>query len=46
MVMEGISMPLIENCAANLGLPIGPLAVTDDTTLKLGYDIMKSTQEE
>jgi len=46
MVMEGISMPLIENCAANLGLPIGPLAVTDDTTLKLGYDIMTSTREE
>jgi len=44
MVTEGVSM--IENCAANLGLPIGPLAVSDDTTLKLGYDIMKSTQEE
>ena len=46
MVTEGVSMALIENCAANLGLPIGPLAVSDDTTLKLGYDIMKSTQEE
>ena len=46
MVTEGVSMALIENCAANLGLPIGPLAVSDDTTLKLGYDIMKSTQED
>ena len=46
MVIEGVSMALIENCAANLGLPIGPLAVSDDTTLKLGYDIMTSTQEE
>lgn len=46
MVTEGISMALIENCALNLGLPIGPLAVSDDTTQKLGYDIMKSTQEE
>ena len=46
MVTEGVSMALIENCAANLGLPIGPLAVSDDTTLKLGYDIMTSTQEE
>lgn len=46
MVVEGVSMALIENCAANLGLPIGPLAVSDDTTLKLGYDIMTSTQEE
>jgi 3-hydroxyacyl-CoA dehydrogenase/enoyl-CoA hydratase/3-hydroxybutyryl-CoA epimerase len=46
MVTEGISMALIENCAAKLGLPIGPLAVTDDTTQKLGYDIMTSTREE
>lgn len=46
MVMEGVSMALIENCASNLGLPIGPLAVSDDTTLKLGYDIMTSTREE
>ena len=46
MVTEGVSPALIENSALNMGLPIGPLAVTDDTTLKLGYDIMKSTQEE
>ncbi|MEM9600048.1 MAG: 3-hydroxyacyl-CoA dehydrogenase NAD-binding domain-containing protein [Pseudomonadota bacterium] len=46
MVIEGVSLPLIENSALNMGLPIGPLAVTDDTTLKLGYDIMRSTQEE
>lgn len=46
MVTEGISMSLIENCAALLGLPIGPLAVTDDTTQKLGFDIMTSTKEE
>ena len=46
MIMEGVSMPLIENCALNLGLPIGPLAVQDDTTLKLGLDVMNSTKEE
>ena len=46
MVIEGVSMALIENCADLLGLPIGPLAVSDDTTLKLGHDIMTSTQEE
>ena len=46
MVIEGVSMALIENIAANLGLPIGPLAVSDDTTQKLGYDIMTSTREE
>ncbi|GLQ20182.1 3-hydroxyacyl-CoA dehydrogenase NAD-binding domain-containing protein [Algimonas porphyrae] len=46
MVTEGVSLALIENSALNMGLPIGPLAVSDDTTLKLGYDIMRSTQEE
>ena len=46
MVTEGVSMALIENCALSLGLPIGPLAVSDDTTQKLGYDIMTSTREE
>ncbi len=46
MVTEGVGMALIENCAALLGLPIGPLAVTDETTLKLGLDIMTSSAEE
>lgn len=45
MIMEGVKPALIENCAINLGLPIGPLAVQDETTFKLGYDVMKSTQE-
>jgi 3-hydroxyacyl-CoA dehydrogenase/enoyl-CoA hydratase/3-hydroxybutyryl-CoA epimerase len=39
-------MALIENCAALLGLPIGPLAVSDETTLKLGLDIMTATRAE
>lgn len=46
MIMEGTSMALIENTALNMGLPIGPLAVQDETTLKLGYDVMQSTKEE
>lgn len=46
MVMEGINPALIENSALNLGMPIGPLAVMDETTLKLGYDVLKSTKEE
>lgn len=46
MITEGVSMALIENSALNMGLPIGPLAVQDDTTLKLGYDVMQSTKEE
>lgn len=46
MIMEGVNPATIENCALNLGLPIGPLAVQDDTTLKLGYDVLTSTREE
>jgi 3-hydroxyacyl-CoA dehydrogenase/enoyl-CoA hydratase/3-hydroxybutyryl-CoA epimerase len=46
MIMEGVSTSLIENSALNMGLPIGPLAVQDDTTLKLGYGVMQSTKEE
>jgi 3-hydroxyacyl-CoA dehydrogenase/enoyl-CoA hydratase/3-hydroxybutyryl-CoA epimerase len=46
MLTEGVKTALIENSALNLGLPIGPFAVADDTTLKLGYDVMQSTKEE
>lgn len=46
MIMEGTSMALIENCALNMGLPIGPLGVQDETTLKLGYDVIMSTKKE
>ncbi|MEP3422945.1 MAG: 3-hydroxyacyl-CoA dehydrogenase NAD-binding domain-containing protein [Erythrobacter sp.] len=45
MVVEGVSPALIENCALNLGLPIGPIGVQDETTFKLGYDVMTSTKE-
>ena len=46
MVAEGVKPALIENAAINMGMPIGPLAVVDETTLQLGYDIMTSTKEE
>ncbi|MEO1046632.1 MAG: 3-hydroxyacyl-CoA dehydrogenase NAD-binding domain-containing protein [Pseudomonadota bacterium] len=46
MVTEGVSMALIENAALHMGMPIGPLAVVDETTLQLGYDVMQSTKEE
>ncbi|MFV0645324.1 MAG: 3-hydroxyacyl-CoA dehydrogenase NAD-binding domain-containing protein [Sphingomonadaceae bacterium] len=46
MVMEGVSPVLIENCARNLGMPVGPLALMDETTLKLGKDIMDSAKQE
>lgn len=46
MVTEGVSMALIENAAISMGMPIGPLAVVDETTLQLGYDVMQSTKQE
>ncbi|QJB69686.1 3-hydroxyacyl-CoA dehydrogenase NAD-binding domain-containing protein [Parasphingorhabdus halotolerans] len=46
MIAEGVKPALIENAAVAMGMPIGPLAVVDETTLQLGYDIMTSTKEE
>ncbi|MBB4260549.1 MULTISPECIES: 3-hydroxyacyl-CoA dehydrogenase NAD-binding domain-containing protein [unclassified Bradyrhizobium] len=46
MTMEGVRPALIENCARTLGMPIGPLAVLDDTTLKLGLDVQEAARKE
>ena len=46
MVKEGVKPALIENAAKHLGLPVGPLALVDETSLELGYMVMKSTQKE
>lgn len=46
MVTEGTQPALIENCARDLGMPIGPLALLDDTTLKLGLDVQQAAQKE
>lgn len=39
MLSEGIHPALIENAAKMAGYPVGPLAVTDEVTLELGYKI-------
>ncbi|MEO0613469.1 MAG: FAD-dependent oxidoreductase [Pseudomonadota bacterium] len=46
MVKEGINPALIDNCAKRLGMPVGPLALTDETSLELGYMLMQSTKKE
>jgi len=46
MVQEGIKPALIENAAKHLGLPVGPLALVDETSLELGYMLMQSTKKE
>ena len=43
MLSEGIKPALIENAAKFAGMPVGPLAVTDEVTLELAYKIGKET---
>ena len=44
MVTEGIKPALIENAAKQMGMPLGPLQLTDETSLDLGYKIAKATE--
>jgi 3-hydroxyacyl-CoA dehydrogenase/enoyl-CoA hydratase/3-hydroxybutyryl-CoA epimerase len=43
MLAEGVKPALIENAAKMAGLPVGPLAVTDEVTLELAHKIGKET---
>jgi 3-hydroxyacyl-CoA dehydrogenase/enoyl-CoA hydratase/3-hydroxybutyryl-CoA epimerase len=43
MLAEGVKPALIENAAKMVGMPVGPLAVTDEVTLELAYKIGKET---
>ncbi|MGD2127721.1 MAG: 3-hydroxyacyl-CoA dehydrogenase NAD-binding domain-containing protein [Lysobacterales bacterium] len=45
MLSEGILPALIENAAKMAGMPVGPLAVTDEVTLELAYKVGKETAE-
>ncbi len=44
MLAEGINPALIENVARQAGMPVGPLAVTDEVTLELSYHVMSQTR--
>ncbi len=46
LVKEGVKPALIENAAASLGMPVGPLALTDETSLSLGWMLVQSTKKE
>ncbi|MFM7066243.1 MAG: 3-hydroxyacyl-CoA dehydrogenase NAD-binding domain-containing protein, partial [Gammaproteobacteria bacterium] len=43
MLEEGILPALIENAGRMAGMPVGPLAVTDEVSLELNYKVMKQT---
>jgi 3-hydroxyacyl-CoA dehydrogenase/enoyl-CoA hydratase/3-hydroxybutyryl-CoA epimerase len=44
MLAEGINPALIENVAKQAGMPVGPLAVTDEVTLELSHHVMTQTK--
>ncbi|PUB18713.1 3-hydroxyacyl-CoA dehydrogenase NAD-binding domain-containing protein [Yoonia sediminilitoris] len=44
MVQEGVAPALIENAARQLGMPLGPLQLVDETSIDLGAKIAKATK--
>ncbi len=44
MVAEGVSPSLIENAAKQLGFPLGPLQLVDETSIDLGVKIAVATK--
>jgi len=45
MLAEGVNPALIENVAKQAGMPVGPLAVTDEVTLELSHHVMAQTKK-
>jgi 3-hydroxyacyl-CoA dehydrogenase/enoyl-CoA hydratase/3-hydroxybutyryl-CoA epimerase len=46
LLAEGVNPALIENVARHAGMPVGPLAVTDEVSLQLSYHIMQQTKAD
>jgi 3-hydroxyacyl-CoA dehydrogenase/enoyl-CoA hydratase/3-hydroxybutyryl-CoA epimerase len=46
MLAEGIPAPLIEHAALAAGMPVGPLAVLDETSLSLSVHVMDQTRAD
>jgi 3-hydroxyacyl-CoA dehydrogenase/enoyl-CoA hydratase/3-hydroxybutyryl-CoA epimerase len=44
MLQEGVTPALIENAAKLVGMPLGPLQLTDETSIDLGVKIAKATK--
>ncbi|NSY36679.1 3-hydroxyacyl-CoA dehydrogenase NAD-binding domain-containing protein [Leisingera sp. ANG59] len=43
MITEGVSPVLIDNAARQLGFPVGPVQLTDETSIDLGAKIARAT---
>lgn len=46
MLAEGIKPALIDNAAKLAGFPIGPLALTDEVTIEIGYHAMNQSRAD
>ena len=46
MLIEGVPAPMIESAAKAAGMPVGPLALTDETAIDLAQKIMKQTMRD
>ena len=44
MLAEGINPALIENVGKQLGMPVGPLAVSDEVSIELGHKVTVATK--
>ena len=46
MLAEGIAAPLVEHAALAAGMPVGPLAVLDETSLSLAVRVIDQTRAD
>jgi 3-hydroxyacyl-CoA dehydrogenase/enoyl-CoA hydratase/3-hydroxybutyryl-CoA epimerase len=46
MLAEGVEPALIESAGKLAGMPVGPLAVSDEVSLELQYKVMSQTRED
>ena len=46
MLIEGVPAAMIENAAKLAGMPVGPLALTDETAIDLAQKIMRQTRKD
>ena len=46
MVAEGIAPALIDNCARHAGMPVGPLAITDELSIELSVNAGQAQAKE
>jgi 3-hydroxyacyl-CoA dehydrogenase/enoyl-CoA hydratase/3-hydroxybutyryl-CoA epimerase len=46
MLAEGVAAPLIEHAALAAGMPVGPLAVLDETSLALSVHVIEQTRAD